>query len=95
MMNIKSYRQSLGLTQSALADMLNVVPSTVTQWETGERTPHIKYIKKMATIFGCTVDSLIGQEKPKELHLLGETFNEHEQRILIDVVKLIQNRKED
>lgn len=95
MLNLKTYRQLAGLTQSALANMLNVVPSTVNMWETGERTPNIEYIKKIADIFGCTVDSLIGCEKPKELKLLGETFNEQEQRILIDVVKLIQNRKED
>lgn len=47
------------MTQTELAHKLKVVPSTVTQWESGVRNPSLVMIKKTAKILNCTVDDLL------------------------------------
>lgn len=58
-MNIKGKREERGMTQVELAGMVNVAQNTVSQWETGERTPRIEKLMQLARIFDCTVDELL------------------------------------
>jgi len=39
MIDVKTLRNRLGLTQTALADRLGVDQSLISKWENGERTP--------------------------------------------------------
>ena len=66
MMNqIKAYRTKLGQTQAELASACNVKQNTVSAWETGRSEPDFESLKKMADIFNCSIDELLGQkEKP-------------------------------
>lgn len=57
---IKEYRRKRELTQSQLAEVLGVRQTTICQWENGNRNPSIKMCKKLADVFGVTVDELIG-----------------------------------
>lgn len=59
MVAIRKYREALGWTQAILAEKCGVVPSTVTQWESGVRKPDIVMLKKLASIFDCTADDLL------------------------------------
>jgi len=51
--NIKRLRQSKGLTLTDAAKALNTSPSTISDWETGRRTPRAGNIEKLAEFFGC------------------------------------------
>lgn len=66
MMNhIKKIRLEKGIKQGDLADMLSVKQTTVSGWETGYREPDLESLKRMADIFDCSIDELLGQkEKP-------------------------------
>lgn len=66
MVTIRKYREALGWTQAHLAEKCGVVPSTVTQWETGVRKPDIIMLKKLAGIFDCTTDDLLTAIQIKE-----------------------------
>ena len=45
--------------------MLSVKQTTVSGWETGYREPDLESLKRMADIFDCSIDELLGQkEKP-------------------------------
>ncbi len=59
---IKKYRKERGLTQQNLADLLSVRQNTVCLWEQGKRNPSISVCKKLADVFGVTVDEIIGEE---------------------------------
>lgn len=57
------YRHKAGLTQEQLASKLDVTPSCIAMWETGNRKPDIINLKKLAHILGCTTDELLGPIK--------------------------------
>ena len=59
---IKEYRKKHGLTQKKLAEALGVRQNTICLWEKGERNPSIVMGKKIAAVFGITVDELISEE---------------------------------
>lgn len=56
---IRKYRKLAGMTQTELAQLLNVTPSAVTQWEAGTRKPNIIQLKRIAVILNCTTDDLL------------------------------------
>ena len=65
MNRIKEFRQEARLKQKDLADMLSVKQGTVSGWEVGRREPDFESLKRMADIFNCSIDELLGQkEKP-------------------------------
>ena len=65
MNRIKEFRQQAGMKQQELADVLSVKQTTVSGWEVGRREPDFDSLKRMADIFDCSIDELLGQkEKP-------------------------------
>jgi transcriptional regulator with XRE-family HTH domain len=62
-MLIKDKRKQLGLTQVELSHLLGVDRSTVSCWETGVSSPTLEKLVKIASVFGCTVDELLKDEK--------------------------------
>lgn len=56
-----SLRESRGLSNSELADKLELSPSTITRLENGERNASIKTLKKLARFYNVSVDKLLVQ----------------------------------
>lgn len=52
-------RKNKGLTQEAVAEKLGVSRQTVSKWETGETLPDIRQSKRLAVLYGVTLDELI------------------------------------
>lgn len=64
---ICSLRKDKGLTQSALAQLLNISNRTVSKWETGEGMPDISLLPDIAKVLGVTTDELLaGKKAPAE-----------------------------
>lgn len=61
--SIERRRRELGLTQAALAEKLNVSQSAVSMYETGERTPTIPMLIKLADVLHCTTDELLDRKE--------------------------------
>lgn len=59
MMALKEMRERRGLTQTQIADRLEVDKSTVSKWESGDSTPLRKYRRKLCELLGCTEEELI------------------------------------
>lgn len=55
-------RKELGLTQSQLAELLNVSFQAVSKWENNSAYPDIELLPRLATILGTTIDALLGHE---------------------------------
>ena len=54
-----SLRKDIGISQSQLADQLGVTNKAVSKWETGKAKPTTNTLRKMAALFGLSVDELL------------------------------------
>ncbi len=57
---IAAHRKALGLTQDALAEQLGITAQAISKWENGQSCPDITMLPKLAEIFRCTTDELLG-----------------------------------
>ena len=77
--NLISLRKLNKLTQEELAEKLDVSRQTLSKWETGESVPDIDKCKKLAEVFGVSLDDLVNYETdshnlavpPKGKHAFG------------------------
>lgn len=53
---LETRRRALGMTKAQLAEALDVAPSRVTEWTTGEVTPGLVAVGKWAHALGLTLD---------------------------------------
>ena len=56
---IKECRQSTGLSQEKVAELVGVSRQAVTKWEMNQSAPNTENLFKLAEIFGTTVDMLL------------------------------------
>lgn len=53
---IKILRKTRGLTQQQLAERLNVKRSTISNYEIGRRSPHIKELEEISEVLGVNLE---------------------------------------
>lgn len=66
---IKECREEASLSQKGLADLINVTPSAVNQYEKGEKVPSTETLLKLARALGVTTDYLLGATQEKEIFI--------------------------
>ena len=54
-------RQEAGMTQEQLAAQVPCSRTSIAQYEIGLKTPSVSIVARLADVFGCTVDELIGR----------------------------------
>jgi len=59
---LKEKRAQLKLTQSALAEMLNISDRTVSKWETGNGYPDITMLKSISVCLNTSISELMDSE---------------------------------
>ena len=57
---LKDLRIENRWTQKELSDKLGIPRTTYSGWETGEREPDVEMLKNIASVFGVSVDYLVG-----------------------------------
>lgn len=63
---ILSLRTARGMSQDDLAEKLEVSRQSVSKWETGQSTPDLDKIIKLADLFGVSMDELVREgERPQ------------------------------
>lgn len=78
---ISAQRKRQGLTQEQLAEKLSVTAQAVSKWENNQSCPDIATLPKLAEIFGCSTDELLGIEparKAVEAELIPAACHETE-----------------
>ena len=65
--NLVALRKKNGMTQLELAEALNYTDKAVSKWERAESLPDVVILKRIADLFGVTVDYLLSDEHPAEL----------------------------
>ena len=66
-MTLKELRESKGLVQEDLAQLLGVQASTICRYETGKRIPDIEMLDKIAHIFGISRGEAMDLFLPKSM----------------------------
>jgi transcriptional regulator with XRE-family HTH domain len=91
---LKSLRLKNGLSQAILADMLDVSSSLIGLYETGKRKPSAEKIESLASVFGVSIDYLMGKEEdteyytdPKTVEIANELKDNPGLRLLFDAGK--------
>lgn len=57
---LKTARVSRKLSQREVADLLQVSPGTISNYENSERTPSLEVLMSLARIYQCSTDFLLG-----------------------------------
>lgn len=82
---LREIRREQKYTMKSAAEALGMPFSTYSKYESGERTPDIYTLAKLADFFGCTTDYLLGrtdvrmghviekEKMPSELESMGVT----------------------
>lgn len=64
--NLRLLREEKGLTQSQLAEKVDVTTGAIQQYEAGTNDPSVKVLVKLADIFNARLDYLIGRTTVRE-----------------------------
>lgn len=88
---LSKIRTQHGLSQKAVADRLQLSPSIVSGYETGERTPSTEALLKLTALYRCSADYLLGIEQSAPATVLDVTGLSTEQiqalQTLIDGIR--------
>lgn len=60
---IKKLRIENNLTQKDISELVSVTFQTVSKWENDENEPDIATLRKLASVFGCSMDYLLSEEE--------------------------------
>ena len=59
---LRELRTKNGISQRIVAQKLNVSPSIISSYETGERTPSVENLLLLSHLYRCSTDYLLGRE---------------------------------
>ncbi len=71
--NLTRYRKRAGLSQLELAKKINYSNKNISKWENGETTPNVFILKKIASLYGISVDDFLLE--PKETEEVKDKLN--------------------
>lgn len=69
--NIRKLREAKSLTQSGLAELVNVSDKAVSRWETGKGFPDFTLIPQLSEVLGISVAELMSGETIKNRNISG------------------------
>jgi len=65
-MRLATYRKTKNLTQQQLGEQLNISAQAVSKWENDLAEPDIATLRKLATLYGVSINDLLGDEAVTE-----------------------------
>ena len=88
---LKQLRTQNHYSQKELSSLLNLSPSVISGYETGEKTPSTEVLLKLTGLYHCSSDFLLGISCKQEANLIDVTGLTSEQvkalHILINAIK--------
>lgn len=99
---LKTLRKSQRLTQQAVADKVGITRATISNYEIGRRTPHLKDLQKLAAFYNVGLDYFGISTADEVLELLArakEVFEsdivekETKEELYKEIMKLYLNIK--
>lgn len=60
---LQEQRIKMSLSQKKVANLINVSPSLISNYEASERSPSLENLVALAALFHCSTDYLLGVDK--------------------------------
>jgi len=73
--NIKKERKRIGFSQEKLGECLNISQQAIAKWENGFAEPDTENLKKMAVLFGVSIDYLLDHKDSNIINSEDEEFD--------------------
>ena len=70
--NMRAERARLGMSQAEVAAHLKVNTNSLARWEKGEVEPVADNLKKLARLYGCSVEYLLEQTNDRHGTAIGQ-----------------------
>lgn len=83
--NLIRLRQSAGLTQLKLAEMLNYSDKAVSKWERGESIPDLRVLIQLAQLYHISLDDIVSLQPEK---VVQPKLNLKKKRLLITLLSV-------
>ena len=83
----KSIRTQKGFTQLEMAEFLDCSQQTINVWESGQHTPKIAMLVKIADSFSVSVDWLLGRKEPVKVI----TEIPQDAKVIVDLYRKFNN----
>ena len=80
---LQEQRLLQNLSQKEVADIINVSPSIVSNYERSERVPSLEILVSLARLFHCSTDYLLGFQSNDNDHTLNVSMLSMEQKALL------------
>lgn len=93
--NLREARKASGMTQKEVAEKIGVARSTYALYETGERSPDVEVVKKLATVLNVSGDYLIGNEIRKYPTFFDEMQRRYGTKKLLAYMEALQKLHEN
>ncbi len=81
---LKELREAKHLSQTDVAERLDVTRSTVSGYECNTITPSVEQLVKLAVLYNTSLDYMMGMENRRHLYL--DDLSESQQRTILDMV---------
>lgn len=85
-MRLKELRILAGLSQKDLAEKLSLTAHNIGDWEREKAEPSIYWLDKIATVFNCSIDYLVGREDDLgivQAQIVSPTLTKEETELLL------------
>lgn len=90
---LKELRMSQNLSQADVAKKLEISPSIVSGYETGERTPSTENLLALSYLYKCSTDYLLGKSNDKPAVTLDTDGLTTEQiHVLQSLIKVMKHK---
>lgn len=85
---LREMREKYMYSQRDVAKMLEVSPSLISGYETGERTPSVEVLFHLSYLYKCSVDYLLGKNTSNsDLAVSLEGLSQNQIRIVLGLVE--------
>lgn len=89
---LKELRMSQNLSQADVAKKLDISPSIISGYETGERTPSTENLLALSYLYKCSTDYLLGKSNDKPFVVLDtDDLTSEQVEVLQDLIKVMKH----
>ena len=88
---LRELRTKVGLSQRSVAKHLDVSPSIISSYETGERTPSTENLLALSYLYHCSTDYLLGRDvAPQQTMISAEGLSPKQAQLLRELVETMR-----
>ena len=88
-LRLKELREAKKLSQTEVAARLNVVPSTISGYESNTITPSLEQFTRMAILYNTSLDYMMGFDNRTCFYLDG--LSKDQQQAILDIVNRLKD----